>query len=383
MGKKWIAVVMTLMILLTNNLSVEAREEQNGDRLEQEAVHQLLEGFSKHYDISGFESEVLHIEQMEDKLSECILVTFYAVQKEKAIEEAPYIQGLCHGLGYEAENLAFLELQSMDVSVRDCLSANEMQVLTEQLKGYIEQYSQYIGVETPFCFYLKVEVDLAENGIDEESIVVYAENGYEYVPIEALFPESDEVLYENGLREAEEMVECIQNNGESALLSNVFSINGKEENYRKMVQYMNTYTSNPNRCDCGGINCEGMQDSSFWNLSQYPEKSQNLHNYCADYVSQAMLYAGVGTDSTWYKYSSVWMSVSRLKNYMINRGVWSQISADYVTTADVIDMGGHVVVVTYRDSSGTVKFSAHTHDRKDCVLQKLPSSGYEYFRINF
>jgi len=145
-------------------------------------------------------------------------------------------------------------------------------------------------------------------------------------------------------------------------------------------------------------------DMSYWNNSQYPlTKYSNGYyeqlacNNCADFVSQAMYYGGMQTDSKWNpsnRKTSVggkwyWAFVPDLTDYMVSRGDWSSCSYNSLDIGDVAvfwryNQYGqieryHVAMDDYSYGYYGVYynyFAAHTKDVKDHYYDS--SSKYLY-----
>lgn len=92
-----------------------------------------------------------------------------------------------------------------------------------------------------------------------------------------------------------------------------------------------------------------------------------------------MWYAIRGTTTR----SGAWVSVSALTNHMVQRGVWSAISKDTATAGDIVNLGGHVIVLTRSDSHNVKIFTAHTHDRKSVRIDLNGFPNSTAYRINF
>ena len=101
-----------------------------------------------------------------------------------------------------------------------------------------------------------------------------------------------------------------------------------------------------------------------------------------------MYYAGITEDSSWYAQqggttrSTTWVKVSKLESHMTNRGVWKKVEKSEATCGDIIRYNySHVTMITYKDANGVIKYSGHTHDRRN-VTTSLKDD-YTYYRVNF
>lgn len=155
------------------------------------------------------------------------------------------------------------------------------------------------------------------------------------------------------------------------------------------VYYANRYTSETSLwhwCEENGKEVKVYQDKSKYN-------SQYIGYYCTDcanYVSQAVHYGGIPTDSIWYPYSNAWNIVDypnsddNLFSYMWAHYCWLTFYRPYAIPGSMgmIDWNSngspdHATLIVYNDGS-VLKFSAHTSDHKNYLL---PSSWDVYFLI--
>ena len=118
------------------------------------------------------------------------------------------------------------------------------------------------------------------------------------------------------------------------------------------------------------------------------------NNDCTNFVSKALLWGGLTTDSTWYKGSYAWIRVINLRDYLISSGRAKQYSStSYADLGDVIQLynknkqtWSHSVIVTFK-GSGTVYVSAHSYpaknkDFRDYYPNTSYYSNYRVLHIN-
>lgn len=110
------------------------------------------------------------------------------------------------------------------------------------------------------------------------------------------------------------------------------------------------------------------QDKTHWNSSY----SQYNCNDCANYVSQALTYGGMATDSTWQPYTYAWYNVTGLVNYIIGNDLGYYTSSSLLALGDLgIIPNQHVVMAS---GLNPLRYSAHTNDRLNYAWQ--PSLTY-------
>jgi len=136
------------------------------------------------------------------------------------------------------------------------------------------------------------------------------------------------------------------------------------------------------------VNKQVYQDKSKYN----PQYIGYYCTDCANYVSQAVHYGGIPTDSTWYpsSESQAWNVVDYphsdddLFSYMWEHYCWLTIYRPYAVPGSMgmIDRNSnnspdHATLIVYNDGS-ILKFSAHTSDHRN---YPLPSSWDVYFLV--
>lgn len=382
-----VGIICAILLVSGRNAYVSAEESAEiENKLISTAVERVLEGYNDYYTISSYDWTAGELEIADNHATLNLFVTFLGTMIEKSIGETAYVKGMCDALQIPNTAEAIDNLIASD----DILSADQS-VVACVVGQEIADYAKYIGVETDFNFYLKVEADLDEIGVVEDSIEVYAENIEEYIPLEEMFPSPRNELYEQGRAHVQDIENVYEAN--AAQVGLLAETRSYERNYGYLVEYATTYTSNTDDstvCDCGSSSCSAKQQKAYWNNSQYGYYDSLLHNDCADFISQAMYYAGVAEDESWYATqggttrSIVWVNVARLESCMTHRGVWSSIAKSDVTYGDIVRYTdfSHVVMVTYKDADNTVKYSGHTRDRLNFTF-KLDDNRMVYYRVMF
>lgn len=129
----------------------------------------------------------------------------YATMKENSIEQTAYIQGMCEELDMAGEEIKLADgVMMCDASEEDY----EKAYLISQVNNEMAFYSETIGTETDFNFYLKIEKEL--NTHNNDNIKVYVETFDGYAPLETVFPKRKEELYKEGQNYIEEQKELYE-----------------------------------------------------------------------------------------------------------------------------------------------------------------------------
>ncbi len=142
--------------------------------------------------------------------------------------------------------------------------------------------------------------------------------------------------------------------------------------------YANTWVRNTTY-HCTPYDTDPLQDTDYYNYTQYIDFGCND---CTNYVSQALNAGDIPTDSTWQPYTTAWINVDSLQQYLVNQGRGSFVSSSSsLTTGDLgmIYSGGvwqHVVMVV---GLNPLRYSAHTNDRRSV---NWSSSLNKYFHMN-
>lgn len=116
------------------------------------------------------------------------------------------------------------------------------------------------------------------------------------------------------------------------------------------------------------LNCNTPSSPVYQDKSKYnPAYTKYTCADCANYVSQALRYGGMVTNSTWQPYTNAWIDVLSLKNYIISHDL------GYFTSCSLLGLGDlgivpntHVVMVS---ALNPLRYSAHTNDRKNYAWQ--------------
>lgn len=254
------------------------------------------------------------------------------------------------------------------------LSPAQLQAVKEEIEIWKHDLAEYIS--TPqYCFdRLKLTGEVSNGSIVPGSVRIYREGplgDYEPARLEDI-PTPQQV--------EKESVEAIKEIASTA--KEVGSQVQPLALYDRLAarDYANTYTSNPSskycpHCYSSTSTC--LQNSSYYNLAQYSKCW--CCNDCANYVSQASRRGGIPTDTTWYPYSTPWVNVNALKNYMLNKGRWVIGSIGTCVAGYPFRMTSyeHIMMMVYNDGT-TRKYSAHTNDRRQVTWS---GGSAEYYKV--
>lgn len=384
MRKKLKLLLLAFCILVVGvPKNVRAQEEDTKYKIvENIVVEEIKEGFSQFYSVENYSVEMIHTEENEKQAEIYMFVSMDMLLKIQDVSELPYIKGMLEkvNLNNNSKIKSILKSSDLEKCIKDenidVLTDTQASVVAQEISLIAESVEKYVGNTSDTNFYLKVVVDLDDDLILADDVHIYVENAEgEYEFIENIYPKSEDKMVD----EAEEFVEyCIENADEMKMRNKSSNdIASRVARGTSAVNYMLQYTSNPTKCDCNVSSCTAKQDKSKWNEKAYPYSSTYLHKDCADYVSQALYESGISTSGNWTKRSSTWSSASKLVNYMVDRGIFIKASSsEPITGGSVVYMPGHIVMITYADTI-SLKYSAHTHDRRN-VVYSSNSSYTEY-----
>lgn len=101
---------------------------------------------------------------------------------------------------------------------------------------------------------------------------------------------------------------------------------------------------------------------------------------CANFVSQCIEAGGVLPDDTWYKDSKIWISTSKLANYMVSKGYATEETYKYTTAGNFATKPGHSVLVTLNNTID-IAYTAHNTNVKDAKFTKTELEEYTFYII--
>jgi hypothetical protein len=158
--------------------------------------------------------------------------------------------------------------------------------------------------------------------------------------------------------------------------SNIVSIASVSYSRTAAKDYANTWVRNTTY-HCSASDSDPFQNNDYYNYTQYIDYGCVD---CTNYVSQALKAGGIPTDSTWQAYTTAWINVDSLQQYLVNKGrgyFVSDSSTLGLGDLGMIYSGGwqHVVMVV---GLNPLRYSGHTNDRRSV---NWSSSLNRYFRM--
>ena len=370
-------VIMPFLFLNISTISYAQSLNDNSvnETVYQKAVELLDQGYMEYYNFYDSNATLICRQENQGMVEEYFLLEINVMLKANTVQEIDYYQGVA---GYQEERLADIA-SSLPISTSTTISrddshyyADYSEALSEEVAKIYDNLNQYIGEKQLFIFYVLATYD--SDNLDTINILV--DDGFEYIPVINIYPPSREELKKNGyesLKFIDDSVISIRVNSDD--LSITTSASYKVDD---AVSYMKKYTSNPTSCNVHS-GCSSYVDTSKYNSSYTTYVGTNngvaYHTDCANYVSQALNAGGIPTDTKWKKDTTAWVGVSKLTEYMVDKGYWEETSQLAVGSIISHSAYSHVTMVTSHDGT-SYKFSAHTNDRKDVVASTSSSNTF-------
>lgn len=378
MRKKFGVLILTMALLVGNGALVSAAEKGNAGNVEsdllQETVDELEKGYSEYYDIQNTKMTLCCSHEEDGEVVNTYLLELTVVLKADSVEEMPYYQGAANYC--ETMTASLGRLRTEDNRLRTDMLSSKQAELYDELE-------EYIGKEQKLTFYMK-ETYPSDNETQKE---ILFESGLDYVKVGEILPTAAQQLRQCGYAAvAYEDAQYLKQKESAAMLQSRASY---AYEVSEAVSYMRKYTSNPAVCEVDGKEvgtdngqCRSGAAPSKYNKNYRHHADKNGHVDCANYVSQALCEGGIPTDSTWKPDSTAWINVDSLIAYMCNNGYGTSVSYKVVQRGDLIKWSGmsHVTMITSFDGV-TYKYSGHTRDRLDAVLDAKDRSKHTYYRI--
>lgn len=252
------------------------------------------------------------------------------------------------------------------------LSKKQLDKVQKEIAIWKHDITEYITVPQNSFDRIKIEAQLDSNeSIIPGSVKILGEGpiGGEYIPINiADIPTPDKVK-EDAYRTIKKSVNSPSPDVTAAAL------------YQRLTarDYVKKWSSNTTKV-CSTTSTT-KQDPTYYNTAQYTKWYEC--NDCANFVSQGLNAGGIPTDTTWKPYTSAWIGVTALKDYMLNNNRMVAATDNNVNECVAgypfrLSSGSHFMMMTYNDGT-TRKYSAHTSDRNDVTW--YTSTGAYYYRV--
>ncbi len=359
-NKAWALVLASVVAVNMGTVNIVAAEDLEKGYIndaEKEINIFYEEKYSPYYEIYDVD-----ITPIKDDEGYEYFASADVVIKYESVSEEPYFKGMIDALHLDGYDMKWDSYEDVCESVEGKAYLDDIDIskyydsVAYVLWSEYENLDSYIGTHQDLDLYFKTEI---VNG----DVKLLVENIDEYVSTEQFTVNDYDAQYEWGYN-------TIMSRCSDIMVGdmNVNSVMSSEQNRSYAINYAKTYTSNPSICSyCGSSTCDGMQNTSYWNLSTYPTYAN--HNDCASYVSQALKAGGHSTDSSWYFWSNPWKQVQTLITYLTvsykitSTTFGSCYSGDIAYANDY----SHIIMITGKDGT-TIKFSAHTHDRKNVTF---------------
>jgi hypothetical protein len=379
-------VVLTSLIVFGSSRIMPVAEtlEKSAKVFAQDEIKsKIRDSHDDYYDIHSIEVTYIDSQMMKDCMEIRMNARLLATLKAKSVEELPFIKGYLNAGSFEG--LMSSHAINQD-SIYERLSIQKERALTEYQKEFIvksivEMFSNlntYICEETEINFGAIVKIPFNLGQLRFKDAVFLGENIDSVCPFESLMPRSYEEMYDAGsqtmselLSKANELKERLHEKAVS------YTYNADDAGF-----YSGIYVVNATSCDAHASGCTIKQDTSAWNLSRYPNYTN--HKDCANFVSQALAYGGLPTDSTWQypvggSGTLAWINTNSLLDYMLEKGYFTETNFNNSSRGTVLfTSSGHVTMIaTYNTINHA--YNAHTND----VYRKAFSdnSNYKYYNV--
>lgn len=391
----------------------------------------VLDAYKNHYDIK--DTQITDVTET-DKADGGRYIEYYvevsAVLKYDSATELPQIQGLAKSINIDSKSLTTEEfvtllnsdnvvnkiatnsrissaVNEMDIATLDSLIANTTlsngntasstqlaalataDIVSNDISNFVNNIEDtYIGQVSEFNLGFRIELDHAGQLTNTEYAIF---DGYTD-DISVVIPKSENAMVQDGAQQYAEYIDSAVQMVSEVNANNVTVQATAPFKYSRLDarDYANTYTSNAASRTCPTHKNSIRQDTSKYN-SDY---TWYCCNDCANYVSQAMAYGGVPTDSTWKPGNTAWTSCSAMKKYFVTtKNWWSSSDFAKCSAGGVVMLFGrsgspyHVVMIVQNDTV-TRTYSAHTNDRLKLAYSSNSSFGassveyYDFDRVS-
>lgn len=331
-------LICILLCPLQTALAVEPTSKPSTEAV-LTAVQPLITAQSTYDEILNTEVVVCDVERdSQGRLFADCFLTLTMFPKASSPEDMPYVQGMLNAA----------KMDSLEACIRKAQSVHSEPVLA-LVNSYIDNLTECFRDSIDATFGVRLMLDA--NGVIT-SIHGLDDNGI--FPIEDYYPKTaDELFAEGWAYVNEHRNDPVPSENEIQVLQRYYWFDA--------ASYARRYTSNATSyCPHGNAK----QDKSKYN-SAY---TSYCHADCANYMSQAIKYAGISADSQWKAGSYAWINVGGLVDYLKAKSYISACSFSQLKSGSLIVCNtsesprNHIVMCTYKDSTKQL-LSAHTTDR--------------------
>ena len=335
----------------SSNSSIAATTEFEQSIID-EVCSQVVESYAEYYTIPQISGVIREVEPVTGGSNYIVDVSFTKILLADDASELPYIKGMTAAIA-EIENAALKSEAQQDLDTR----IDELNTL-------------YIGVEHEENSSFKVFVPIANtrtfNTDSDYTITFVTESGE--LPMEAFKPQSEDELYQEGA-DAVSLNTIVNTANVRTVTANKTNPSSATSYDRiKARDYVRTYSCG--KCGSSSHSCAN-KDYTFIS-----------GNDCANFVSQAINYAGISRENNWKPYTTTWTntgwstSIYGLVEYMVDQGFFFETSNKYKAFAGSIiywNQYSHVGMVDENDTV-TMTYCSHTNDRKGSSFKNWTSA---------
>lgn len=309
-----------------------------------EVCKRVVESYAEYYTIPKIHAEITKTEQKRDGELYFVDVSFTKILLASNASELPYIQGM----------------EDAAKTIKDTSLKSEIQRGIDARK--LEINDLYIGAEqeetASFCFFFPKASIKATT--PECTMLFMSEFGE--MDMAAFSPESRESLYEAGKASVSLFPQKQPANRD---VSSTKTNPSDATDYDRIDarDYVRTYSCGT--CTTSPHSCRNTS-YTFFNGAD-----------CANFVSQAIHYGGISTETNWEPYTITWINTGfnpeyyGLVEYMADQGFFFETANKYKAFAGSIiywNQQSHVGMVDANDTV-TMTYCAHTSDRKSASFK--------------
>lgn len=361
--KKVLSLFLVIMTICAGSISTFASESSSDSNavvtteLEQDIIDevcsQVIESYAEYYTIPQISGVIREVEPVIGGSNYIVDVSFTKILLADDASELPYIQG-------------------MTASVAEIKNATLKAEAQKNLDARIDELNTlYIGAEQEENSSFKVFVPIVNTrafSTDSSYTITFVSESGE-MPMEAFEPQSEEELYQEGAESVS--LNAVANAapvGAVAAVNKTNPSSAKDYDRLRAKSYVETYS-------CG--NCPPTYHSCANKAYEFISGRD-----CANFVSQAINYAGISRENNWKPYTNTWVNTGKdpsiygLVEYMVDQGFFFETSNKYKAFAGSIvywNQRSHVGMVNANDTV-TMTYCSHTNDRKSSSFRSWTSA---------
>ena len=360
--KKALCLFLIIMTVCAGFISVYATENSSNNNIavptefEQsvidEVCSQVVESYEEYYTIPQISGVIREVEPVIGGSNYIVDVSFTKILLADDASELPYIQGMTAAVA-EIENSA---LKSE--------AQNNLETRIDELNAL------YIGAEqeenSSFKVFVPITNTRAPNTNSDYTITFITESNE--LPIEAFEPQSEDELYQEGAEAVSLNIAANAANARAVTANKTNPSSATSYDRIRARDYVRDYS-------CG--NC-----GSSYHSCANTDYTFISGNDCANFVSQAINYAGISRENNWKPYTTTWIntgwstSLYGLVEYMVDQGFFFETSSKNKAFAGSIiywNQYSHVGMVDANDTV-TMTYCSHTNDRKSSSFKSWTSA---------